>query len=180
VNESTIERMLAISAALSKASAEQSIAESKADGSCVVYFVQEGGSGAIKIGATGNIKNRLDMLRVNSPHEMNLVASVPGDERLEKYLHTRFKDSNVRGEWFRPTSKLFECIEELKQGRFLLSDEERLLVKEGANTWAEPFAPRPNRKKIRRRPYPQRSKPMAGLLDDALDLRNTSEKPGQK
>jgi len=177
-HESEIEHMLAISAALSKANAERSIVESK--GSCVVYFVQESGSGAIKIGVTGNIKSRLDMLRVNSPHEMNLVASVSGDERLEKYLHTRFKGSNVRGEWFRPTPELLECIEELKQERLLLSDEERSLVKEGAETWAEPFAPCPSRKKIRRRPYPQRNKPMAGLLDDALSLRRELEKTEPK
>jgi hypothetical protein len=133
--------------ALLKADAERSMTETGADGSCVVYFVQEGGGGAIKIGVTKNLKSRLATLRVNAPREMNVLAHVPGDERLETYLHDRFRGSHIRGEWYRSTPELFACIEELKTGPPVLSDSERLLVEEASKTWARPFAERPKRTK---------------------------------
>jgi hypothetical protein len=134
--------------ALRKEDAIRSMIEAKSDGSCVVYFIQESGIGAIKIGVTKSLKSRLDMLRVNSPHEMNILAHVPGDERLEKYLHDLFLSSCIRGEWFRLTPELLICIEDLKQGLLSLSDSEILLVEEG-KSWAEPFAGKPKRTKDR-------------------------------
>lgn len=134
---------------LLKANAERSMSDAK-DGSCVVYFVQESGMDAVKIGVTGNLKRRIDVLRVNSPFEMRILAHVPGDERLEKYVHHCFRSFCVRGEWYRSTPELLACIEELKEGRPLLSDAERLLAEELSKTWAAPFDERPKRKKKKR------------------------------
>lgn len=133
--------------ALIKTDAGKSMVE-RADGSCVVYFVQERSceNGAVKIGVTKKLKNRTYTLRVNSPHEMVVLAHVPGDERLEKYLHDLFSDTCIRGEWFRPTPELIACIEELKKGPPVLSDSERLLVEEAIGIWAQPFAEPRNRK----------------------------------
>jgi hypothetical protein len=131
--------------ALRKEDAKRSMVAA-ADGSCVVYFIQESGIGAVKIGVTKKLKSRLHMLRVNSPHEMVVLAHVPGDERLERYLHDRFCDSCIRGEWFRPTPELFACIGELKAGPLVLSESERLLVEEVSKIWVAPFAVPRNRK----------------------------------
>ena len=118
--------------------------------SCVVYFVQEGSAlRAVKIGVSGNMKVRLAMLQTNSPHDAILLATVPGDERLEEYLHDLFRESNIRGEWFAPTAKLFDYIEVLKREGLVLSEEEQLFVQEAVESWAEPFAKRPKRKRTR-------------------------------
>lgn len=132
--------------ALRKEDAKRSMIERETNGGCVVYFVQELSTGAVKIGVTGNLKSRFYMLRVNSPHEMVVLAHVPGDERLERYLHDRFCDSCIRGEWFRLTPELLACIEELKKGPPVISDAERLLIEEVSKTWVAPFAVPRNRK----------------------------------
>jgi len=143
------EHLATVTQALQKADAQRSMTDC-ADGSCVVYFVQESSIKAVKIGTTKNLKNRLDTLRVNSPHEINVLGHVPGDERLEKYLHNLFRESHIRGEWHRPSDELLSCIEELKRGPLLLSDAERSLVEEGVATCVAPFAERPSRKKYQR------------------------------
>jgi hypothetical protein len=153
---------------LLKANAERSMSDAK-DGSCVVYFVQESGMGAIKIGATGNLKHRIDILRVSSPYEMRVLAQVPGDERLEKYVHHCFHSFRIRGEWYRSTPELLACIEELKEGRPLLSDFERSQVEALSKAWAAPFDERPKRKKPRRRERgAPRNRTVQALIDEAL------------
>jgi len=169
---------IASARALLKADAERSMIEIEADRSCVVYFIQESAIGAIKIGATGNLKRRLDMLRVHSPHEVSVLACVPGDERLEKYLHDRFRSSRIRGEWYRATPELFVCIEELKVRRPLLSDSEHAFVEEAGKTFAQPFAERPRRKKRKWKDVVANlieNSAGRGLLDEGFSSRKEEE-----
>jgi len=102
------EEYMAEGCALFEEDARRSIAE--ADGSYTVYFIQENGIDAIKIGVTGDLQQRLSSMRVNTPHELEMLVEIDADTRLEKYLQRRFAYAHIRGEWFRPVPELIKCI----------------------------------------------------------------------
>jgi hypothetical protein len=67
-----------------------------------VYFIQAGERGPIKIGITQEPEARRDELQIGSPVDLVLLAAHPGTPALERALHRRFTEGNLRGEWFRP------------------------------------------------------------------------------
>jgi hypothetical protein len=85
-----------------------------AENSRIVYFVQSGSGGPIKIGKTsGKPGNRLTGLRCGSAEELQLLGVIQdAPEILEKELHKRFSTLRVRGEWFRPDVELLHFIAE--------------------------------------------------------------------
>lgn len=66
----------------------------------VVYFVQAGETGPIKIGWTENVDHRIDHLQLASPERLILRASLRGDRDLERKIHQYFSEHRIRGEWF--------------------------------------------------------------------------------
>lgn len=92
-------------------------------GSSLVYFVER--ENLIKIGVTTNLENRLKAIGRGSgmPDGMTvgpvkLLATEPGDRRLEASLHARFRRSRVgRTEWFRPSKALRRYIEDLARSQ---------------------------------------------------------------
>jgi len=81
-----------------------------------VYFIQESGMGAIKIGITGRkAHSRLLNMVSSTPHSLTLLAAIDGDRKLESSLHSRFASACIRGEWFRPVPELLAYIEEAKR-----------------------------------------------------------------
>jgi hypothetical protein len=67
-----------------------------------VYFVEEEGTGRIKIGVTKNIIGRLRQLQTHTSSELKLLVQVevPDAFKIERCLHTTFSNLKVRGEWF--------------------------------------------------------------------------------
>jgi len=61
----------------------------------------------VKIGVSSNIPDRLTILQVGSPVELELLFSVEVREAyaLERYFHGEFSSQSVRGEWFTLTSE---------------------------------------------------------------------------
>lgn len=60
-------------------------------------------NGLYKIGQTGNMTNRLVHLRVEYHGEALEVIDIcetAGHYKFEQYLHKKYKDSRVYGEWF--------------------------------------------------------------------------------
>jgi len=78
--------------------------------SSVVYFVQAGRNGPIKIGTTNDIARRLTQLQIGSPEEIMLVGMAAGDGELEDEWHQRFDSFRLRGEWFKPDASLLTAI----------------------------------------------------------------------
>lgn len=83
----------------------------------VVYFIQSGKKGAIKIGHTRNIEKRIAELQIGNPYELFLLCTIEVDglaktRKLERYLHRRFSQQHIRGEWFQKNIKLKEVLEE--------------------------------------------------------------------
>lgn len=79
------------------------------EGAQVVYFLRRGD--LLKIGTTRNLARRVQSFQ----HTLDdVVATLPGDERLERVWHLRFshlRDRDAAGrEWFRATGELWEAI----------------------------------------------------------------------
>jgi hypothetical protein len=82
-----------------------------------VYFIQAGFDGPIKIGWANNANVRLRGLQTAHYAELRILATIPAYEPLEAFLHSRFADGHIRGEWFDPTTPgLAELIESAKRG----------------------------------------------------------------
>jgi hypothetical protein len=77
-----------------------------------VYFIQAGGAGPIKIGATSkdSPRHRLGDLQTAHYEELRLLGSITTQTSIEFALHDHFKHLRIRGEWFRPDPELMEFI----------------------------------------------------------------------
>lgn len=75
-----------------------------------VYFVQQGNSGAIKIGCSKNPNQRLEHLQTAHSEPLRLLTCAPGTQQQERALHDRFAHLRVSGEWFRPGDDLLAYI----------------------------------------------------------------------
>ncbi|MFH1379252.1 MAG: helix-turn-helix domain-containing protein [bacterium] len=78
----------------------------------MIYFIQSGISGPIKIGFTKHEspKQRLSVLQTNHHEKLNLLGTMPGSEKDEAFLHARFKRFKIRGEWFQPVKELIDFL----------------------------------------------------------------------
>lgn len=73
----------------------------------MIYFVQAGEHGPIKIGYVEEedrtaVLRRLNLLQVGNHERLYLRATTPGGLTVERDLHQRLAAGHVRGEWFRP------------------------------------------------------------------------------
>lgn len=82
----------------------------------VVYFIQVGGSGPIKIGTATDLAQRIATLQTGSPDPFVLLGSIPGDARTEGALHRALAHHRHRGEWFKPTPEVLEAIQNALKG----------------------------------------------------------------
>jgi hypothetical protein len=74
----------------------------------VIYFIQAGDDGPIKIGSSENIPRRIAGLQVGNPAELHVLGVFP-----EEYeLHTHFADIHIRGEWLKPEPQLLDFIKQ--------------------------------------------------------------------
>ena len=77
----------------------------------MVYFIQEGNSGPIKIGQTfGSPLDRLTQLQTGNPRELHLLGVMHGHCGDEEEIHRQFAGVHLRGEWFQPTQELLAFI----------------------------------------------------------------------
>lgn len=67
----------------------------------VVYFVKNGSRDRVKIGFSTGHKGRIGSLQNASPDKLTLIGVMPGDVKLERKMHARFKEYREVGEWFR-------------------------------------------------------------------------------
>ena len=78
-----------------------------------VYFIQSS-DGRIKIGVSNHPEKRLASLQTGHAGELRLLATTPGDYRVERDWHARFAIHRLRGEWFYPAADLLEAIAALR------------------------------------------------------------------
>lgn len=80
----------------------------------VVYFIQEGRTGPIKIGWTSNCPHRRrDNLQIGNSEDLHLLGVLPDvDQSVEAEWHNRFSEFRKRSEWFWPSESLVRAIGE--------------------------------------------------------------------
>ena len=78
----------------------------------IVYFIQSGEEGPIKIGTTSeDIKKRVAGLQTGNPYKLKILKVISGGRELEQEIHERFFDIRMMGEWFYPSQLLLDYIE---------------------------------------------------------------------
>ena len=105
----------------------------------MVYFIQSGDDGPIKIGFATEVASRLSELQTGCPAKLHLLGKVRGSMQLEKDLHALFAGLRISGEWFRPDPSIFEKINELKKqfGEALSLEERARSFREGRTDWGK-------------------------------------------
>lgn len=88
----------------------------------VVYFVQAGAGGAIKIGTAVDMPRRLSALQNGCPEFLVVLATVPGDREIEGRFHKRLRVHRIRGEWFKPAPAVLEAVEQARRGEIPSTD----------------------------------------------------------
>lgn len=78
----------------------------------MIYFIQAGNNGPIKIGQTdNNIEERIKQLQIGCPYELRLLWLHKSDHYKEQEIHKEFSSERIRGEWFHPSRKIFDFID---------------------------------------------------------------------
>jgi hypothetical protein len=76
-----------------------------------VYFIEEEGTGLIKIGHSNDTMARLASLQTGNPRKLTLLREIEGKgEDLERELHERYKANRLNGEWFNISRNDVDCI----------------------------------------------------------------------
>lgn len=86
----------------------------------VVYFIQSGGSGLVKIGFTTSLKKRVNGLTAMSATPLTVLRSIAGTMPLERAFHRMFDAQRVRGEWFHYTEEMLSGVPEDRHYRSVL------------------------------------------------------------
>lgn len=76
-----------------------------------VYFMQAGE--LVKIGTTTDLPKRISALRLASPVELKVIATIPGNAKKEAELHKRFAAYRKHGEWFVFSDEIKSFVESL-------------------------------------------------------------------
>ncbi|MDQ3879574.1 MAG: GIY-YIG nuclease family protein [Chloroflexota bacterium] len=81
----------------------------------MIYAIQRGSDGPIKLGLAGDPNKRLESLQTANDVELVLMAAWDGTASDERALHARFADAHIRGEWFAPLPDLCAFVDERQQ-----------------------------------------------------------------
>lgn len=78
-----------------------------------VYFMQAVKDGSIKIGASIHPEIRRKQIRYQKKQDLRILGIIPsGGYELEKELHEKFRERNIKGEWFKPSDEIIEYLEQ--------------------------------------------------------------------
>ena len=101
-----------------------------------VYFAQTKiDATKVKIGWSSNVEQRQTTLSVGVPGGVMILATMEGGKETEEYLHEKFADLRVSGEWFEfaePIRQFIIDIKNGKQGLIPFRDEAAYMTRETA------------------------------------------------
>jgi hypothetical protein len=92
----------------------------------MIYFIQVGESGPIKIGHTlswSGVRRRLVELQTGNHERLRLLGSIDGFRKREEELHEEFKEHRLVGEWFEPVDEILALL------TAEITDKEKEIVK---------------------------------------------------
>lgn len=77
----------------------------------MIYFIQAGKDGPIKVGCTGNnLALRLAHLQLSSPEKLVVLGCIDGDVEHERKIHNELEKFKRSGEWYNPNIEVFEYV----------------------------------------------------------------------
>jgi hypothetical protein len=82
----------------------------------LVYFIQSGNDGPIKIGIASRPQERLAGLQTGHHDELRMLCITAGGLEQERAYHAQFAEHRIRGEWFSPHPDILAEIERLTIG----------------------------------------------------------------
>jgi hypothetical protein len=83
-----------------------------------VYFAQaRTDQSTVKIGFTSDLASRQKNLSVSTPGGVVILATLQGNKDTEEYLHEKFADDRLGGEWFRCSDPLRDFIRDVQNGK---------------------------------------------------------------
>lgn len=82
----------------------------------MVYVIQQRNNGPIKIGKSGDLINRMGVLKQGNPYSFQILAVLEGGAELERRLHQRFSRYRIYGEWFHPANEIIREFRILNDG----------------------------------------------------------------
>jgi hypothetical protein len=77
----------------------------------VVYFIQSGKDGPIKIGWSQDVGRRMSELQVANALPLALLGVTPGTMETESEFHARFAHLRMKAEWFKDSPEIRDFIE---------------------------------------------------------------------
>jgi len=78
----------------------------------ITYFIQGESTQRIKIGKTSTAVNeRIRLLQTGSPDILIFLGVCFGPKRYESFLHRKFSEYRLHGEWFYPHPDIISYIE---------------------------------------------------------------------
>ena len=80
----------------------------------MVYFIQAGTNGPIKIGASTVPQIHLDRLQQGNHEELKIVAEIPGERSLGNKVRSDLKAFERERQWFNPTDEVLDYIEKMQ------------------------------------------------------------------
>lgn len=72
----------------------------------LVYLIQRGPDGPVKIGWSQNIPGRKSNMQVANAEKLHVIGAIPGRRKDEQEAHRRFSHLRMEGEWFRNSEEI--------------------------------------------------------------------------
>lgn len=82
----------------------------------MIYFIQSGEAGRIKIGHSTSVESRLRSIQCASPQPVRLLAQAEGGPDFERIVHRILEKHRVHMEWFEPHQDVFDVIRQVRAG----------------------------------------------------------------
>jgi len=107
------------------------LASTEGEGEKMIYFIQYGTDGPVKIGTVcgcnaKSVSHRLASLQGATPTKLRILGFCPGGGKEEILLHKEMRPFRVSGEWFALRKELVDLIKKLS----ILSEQDRVLHEE--------------------------------------------------
>ena len=94
----------------------------------MVYFIQAGANGPIKIGISTVPQIHLDRLQQGNHEALKIVAEIPGERNLEKKIQADLKAFERGRKWFEATDEVLDYIEKVQSVEYDVIDGVSLAV----------------------------------------------------
>jgi hypothetical protein len=88
----------------------------------MVYFIQAGKGGPVKIGSAINVHSRLRTLQCAHYEKLAIIKVIPGKAKRERQIHKDLSAFKIRGEWFEFARDVEEYIGRLEDYEYVVID----------------------------------------------------------